>query len=196
MSARLLPGDHAKFDGLFKAASARLCSHGVSWLQLKAQAIVESNLKPDAVSPTGARGVMQFIKSTGAEYGMILDAQFFDAKTSIEAGARHMETLLGLVARGAKLIEKLPPLVAVEDKFERWLFALAAYNRGQGTLARAQDIALSRGLDATDWASVAHCYFTALANASAADQHEAMKYVARTKRVWRVLVQLEREEAA
>jgi soluble lytic murein transglycosylase-like protein len=51
----------------------------------------ESNFKPHAVSPKGARGLMQLMPSTAAQLG-VKDA--FDPKSNIEAGTAHLNSLL------------------------------------------------------------------------------------------------------
>src|SRR5476651_708100 len=53
----------------------------------------ESNFKPHAVSPKGARGLMQLMPSTAAQLG-VKDA--FDPKANIEAGTAHLNSLLNL----------------------------------------------------------------------------------------------------
>jgi len=53
----------------------------------------ESNFKPHAVSPKGARGLMQLMPSTAAQLGV---ADAFDPKANIEAGTAHLNSLLNL----------------------------------------------------------------------------------------------------
>ncbi len=53
----------------------------------------ESNFKPHAVSPKGARGLMQLMPSTAAQLG-VTDA--FDPKANIDAGTAHLNSLLNL----------------------------------------------------------------------------------------------------
>jgi hypothetical protein len=49
---------------------------------------LESSGNPEAVSPTGARGLWQFIKSTGKSYGLTTDSDRHDITKSTEAVAR------------------------------------------------------------------------------------------------------------
>ena len=58
---------------------------------LRAIAHAESAFDAAAVSPKGAQGVMQLMPEVQAEYGV---ADPFDAKQSIDAGARHLRMLL------------------------------------------------------------------------------------------------------
>ena len=54
-----------RYDSLFKFYAQE---HRLDWLALKAQGIAESNLAPDAVSPAGAAGLMQFMLPTWVEW--------------------------------------------------------------------------------------------------------------------------------
>jgi soluble lytic murein transglycosylase-like protein len=72
----------------------------------------ESNYAPRARSPRGARGLMQLMPETLREYRV---HNAFDPTSNIEAGARHLRTLLDRY-----------PLDA----------ALAAYNAGEGAVIR------------------------------------------------------------
>ncbi len=53
----------------------------------------ESNFKPHAVSPKGARGLMQLMPATAAQLGV---ADAFDPRANIEAGTAHLNSLLNL----------------------------------------------------------------------------------------------------
>jgi soluble lytic murein transglycosylase-like protein len=75
---------------------------------------VESGFRPEAVSPKGAQGLMQLMPRTAASLG-VLDA--FDPEQNLDAGVRHLESLLKLY----------------DGNLTR---ALAAYNAGQGAVAR------------------------------------------------------------
>ncbi len=74
----------------------------------------ESNGQPDAVSHAGAKGLMQLIDSTAADYGV---EHVFDPAENIRAGSRYLRDLL--------------------DRFDGNLeLALAAYNAGPGNVRR------------------------------------------------------------
>jgi soluble lytic murein transglycosylase-like protein len=75
---------------------------------------VESGFRPEAVSPKGAQGLMQLMPRTAAALG-VEDA--FDPEQNLDAGVRHLESLLKLY----------------DGNLTR---ALAAYNAGQGAVAR------------------------------------------------------------
>lgn len=75
---------------------------------------VESGYNARAVSPKGALGAMQLMPATAARYG-VTDAG--DPAQNINAGVRHLKDLLDLHQGNVAL-------------------ALAAYNAGQGAVAR------------------------------------------------------------
>jgi soluble lytic murein transglycosylase-like protein len=79
---------------------------------------VESNYNPYAVSRKGARGLMQLIPETAKRFG-VSDA--FDPADNIQGGAKYLRYLLDLYSGNYTL-------------------ALAAYNAGEGAVARYGDV--------------------------------------------------------
>jgi soluble lytic murein transglycosylase-like protein len=88
--------------------------HGLDPALVRAVVSVESGFKPGAVSPKGAQGLMQLMPRTAASLG-VLDA--FDPEQNLDAGVRHLEALVR----------------QYDGDLTR---ALAAYNAGQGAVAR------------------------------------------------------------
>lgn len=87
---------------------------GLSPDLIKAVALVESGLDPNAVSPKGALGLMQLMPDTARQYGV---EDPFDPDQNLQAGATHLRRLL--------------------DEFGGDLsLALAAYNAGSGAVRR------------------------------------------------------------
>ena len=88
--------------------------HGVSPDLVKAVAMVESALDPNAISPKGAMGLMQLMPATAQQYGV---SDPLDPYESLSAGTRHLRDLL--------------------DEFDdNQTLALAAYNAGSGAVRR------------------------------------------------------------
>jgi soluble lytic murein transglycosylase-like protein len=88
--------------------------HGLEPALVLAVVSVESAFKPQAVSPKGAQGLMQLMPRTAASLGV---ADAFDPEQNVDAGVRHLESLVRLY----------------DGNLTR---ALAAYNAGQGAVAR------------------------------------------------------------
>lgn len=101
-----------RYDSLFKFYAEK---YGLDWRLIKRQAEVESSLRPDAISPAGAVGLMQFMPATWREYG---HGRRDNPEESIKAGCRYMSRLLSLW-------DEIP------DETERFKFALASYNAGR-----------------------------------------------------------------
>ena len=65
--------------------------HGVDARVVNALIQVESAYHSRAVSPKGARGLMQLMPATGRQYGAL---DLFDPKVNLEAGIQHLKRLL------------------------------------------------------------------------------------------------------
>lgn len=111
------------FDTLIKEAAD---TYGVNYDLLHKQLFLESSFDPNAVSPTGPRGLGQFTRATGRAYGLVNDEDFFNPAKSIDAAARHMKDNLQ---------------IAGGDELK----ALLAYNQGAGKMGRPQLDAYDRG---------------------------------------------------
>ena len=89
-------------------------------LEIKYLAIVESALKPKAISTSGAKGLWQFMYATGKQYGLEIDSYVddrFDPVKSTEAACKYLSSLY--------------------QTFNDWDLALAAYNSGPGNVRKA-----------------------------------------------------------
>ncbi len=80
--------DPSRFDGIIEEASAL---YGVNSALVKAVIQAESRFNPLAVSPVGAKGLMQLMPVIAKEYGA-LDP--LDAKQNVFAGVRYLSNLL------------------------------------------------------------------------------------------------------
>src|ERR1044072_7672962 len=86
--------------------------YGIDPRILRALCYLESRFRVNAISPKGARGPMQFMPETAAQYALINP---HDPKTAIDAAAQYFRDLL--------------------RRFEgRIDLAFAAYNAGEGTV--------------------------------------------------------------
>lgn len=82
--------------------------------------IVESGYAAEATSSGQAAGIWQFIPSTGAYFGLIQDSWYDGRRDVYQSTHAALDYLERLHAR-----------------FDDWYLALAAYNYGQGNVARA-----------------------------------------------------------
>jgi hypothetical protein len=88
--------------------------NGVDPLLLYSVMHQESSFKSHAISPKGARGLMQLMPGTAARFGV---ASIFDPRQNIEGGARYLRFLL--------------------DRFDGDVnLALAGYNAGEGAVEK------------------------------------------------------------
>lgn len=94
--------------------AAAAIEYGVDLDLIHAVIATESNYVRNAVSPKGARGLMQLMPALAKQYG-VTDA--LDAAQNIRAGVRYLRYLLG----------------AFDDNRE---LALAAYNAGEQTVRK------------------------------------------------------------
>lgn len=120
----------------FVAAANRF---GLSWRLLAAVAYQESLWDPDAVSPTGVRGIMMLTHATASELG-VSDRE--NPVESIFAGAEYL----------VRMKRKIPERIPEPDR--TWM-ALAAYNIGYGHLEDARVLAQRLGRDPDRWRDVA-----------------------------------------
>lgn len=114
---------------------------GVDWRLLAALAYQESHWNPDAVSPTGVRGLMMLTQVTADHVG-VEDRE--DAEESIYGGADYFRFVT----------DRVPKKVPEPDR--TWM-AVAAYNVGWGHVSDARIIARRRGLDPDSWHAVREC---------------------------------------
>ncbi len=126
-----LPDYQAAFE---KAAD----KFNLDWRLLAAMAYQESHWDPEAVSPTGVRGIMMLTLATARHLGI---KHRTDPVQSIRGGARYLHTLM----------EQIPDEVKEPDR--TW-FALAAYNVGLGHLDDARILTRRRGGDPDKWKDV------------------------------------------
>jgi len=108
---RVKPADINKYDHLITRASVK---YNVDSALVKAVIKAESNFNHQAVSPKGARGLMQLMPAT-ANSLQVQDS--FHPENNIEGGVRYLRYLLNVFKGNLSL-------------------ALAAYNAGEAAVAR------------------------------------------------------------
>jgi membrane-bound lytic murein transglycosylase D len=97
--------------------------------------IVESAFQPHAVSPARAAGIWQFIPETGRRYGL-KRSRSYDGRRDVYASTRA----------AIKYLKKLN-----KDFNGDWLLAVAAYNCGEGAVAKAIQRNEARNLPTDFW---------------------------------------------
>lgn len=102
---------NAKIDEIIVAAATR---HGVEPLLLYSVMHQESAFNSQAVSPKGARGLMQLMPATAARFGV---KNIFDPEQNIHGAAQYLRFLLDLFDGDVSL-------------------ALAGYNAGEGAVKK------------------------------------------------------------
>src|SRR5690606_3661040 len=111
---------------------------GTDWRLLAAMGYQESHWDPDAVSPTGVRGIMMLTRNTARHVG--IDDRL-DPEKSILGGANYFSMVK----------EKVPERITEPDR--TW-FALAAYNVGFGHLEDARILTQGQGGNPDRWMDV------------------------------------------
>lgn len=133
--------------------------HGVDPLLGMAVARAESNFNPQAVSRDGhaSKGLFQLLDATGKEMmdrmGVQGTYQPFNAKQNTHLGMGYLRRLHNLFSDQKILVGSLRthPASSAAD-LEK--LAVAAFNAGEGNVARAQAKAKARGKDPGDYTAV------------------------------------------
>ena len=97
--------------------------------------VVESAFKPNAISKSKASGLWQFMPATGRLFGLKQN-WWYDGRNDIYASTQAATTYLSQLS---KLFD------------DDWLLALAAYNAGKGTIAKAINKNMENGLETDYW---------------------------------------------
>ena len=127
------------YDSIFKSSSKLFFGPGMDWKLMKAQAIAESALNPQAVSPAGAMGIMQIMPSIWYGLSIYLNMFFehFTHKINIKLGIYNNK--------------RLYQIWKDETGMERLHFTFACYNAGLSNSLKAQRLAAQSDI----WASLA-----------------------------------------
>ena len=133
--------------------------HGVDPSLTLAIAKAESSFQPTAVSSDGhdSKGIFQLLDSTAHEMIDFSQTQDdydpFDPAMSAYLGVGYLRRLLDMFSEPTALSSRTSTIAAKNaDELEK--FAVAAFNAGQGAVARAQAEAVRSGLDPSQFSSV------------------------------------------
>lgn len=155
------------------------------WQLLAAIGYQESHWEPEAISPTGVRGIMMLTQDTAKRVGI---EDRTDARQSIMGGALYLR----------EVIEKLPERIPMPDRM--WL-ALAAYNIGFGHLEDARRLTQSQGGDPDRWRDVREHLpllsdpdWSGQTRHGSARGHEAVQFVSNIRRYHDALTWLYRKD--
>jgi membrane-bound lytic murein transglycosylase F len=123
------------YRDIFEAAAEKV---GMDWRLLAAIGYQESHWNPDAVSPTGVRGIMMLTQDAASDINV---DDRLDPEQSIHGGADYL----------VKMLQRIPERVPEPDR--TWL-ALAAYNVGLGHLEDARILTQKNKGDSERWVDV------------------------------------------
>ena len=124
-----------RFRELFERAGEQ---YDLDWRFIAAVAYQESHWNPDAVSPTGVRGLMMLTRNTAQDLGI---PDRTDPADSVDGGTRY------LLQMRERLSESIP------EPDRTWM-TLAAYNVGLGHVNDARALAAANGDDPDRWVDV------------------------------------------
>ena len=145
------------YDSLIRVHADSL---GWDWHLLAAVIYQESRFHIEAVSPRGAAGLMQMMPRTAAHYGV---TDPLDPEMNIAAGAQ----LLGnLIRRYYKVGDNMT---------ERYKYALAAYNAGNGRIDDCIAVARHLGVDTGYWINIVNHVLPVMAQEEAVAQTGAAR---------------------
>ncbi|MFO8141084.1 MAG: membrane-bound lytic murein transglycosylase MltF [Marinobacter sp.] len=167
-----------RYQSLFQGYASEV---ELDWRLLAAIGYQESHWRPNAVSPTGVRGLMMLTRNTASHVGI---NNRLDPEESIEGGARYFRMVHG------KIPERIP-------EPDRTWFALASYNVGFGHLEDARRLTQSGGKDPDRWMDVkkflpllAQKEWYTKTRFGYARGHEPVTYVQNIRRYYDVLTRI------
>jgi membrane-bound lytic murein transglycosylase MltF len=130
----------SSYDAIFKEIAKK---HKLDWRLLAALAKAESGFRSNAVSRSGAVGLMQIMPNVAKSLGYTRE-QLFDARTSVDLAAQVLHKNRDMLRLPEEISER-----------EQWQFILACYNAGYGRVTDARALARHHSTDANKWSEVA-----------------------------------------
>jgi len=141
------------YDSLIRIHAGEL---GWDWRMLAAVIYQESHFHIEAVSRKGASGLMQMMPATAERFGA---ADALDPDMNIEAGTRYLKYLYRKFGKYG------------DNKSEKYKYALAAYNAGEGRIQDCIRYAQYRGVNVSYWDNVAGIIPEMVDSAAIASEH-------------------------
>jgi soluble lytic murein transglycosylase-like protein len=133
----------SKYDRHFKKYAKRYFGAGFDWRWFKAQGIAESNLKADAKSAAGAKGLMQIMPATFAEI------------QKKNPNFQHIDSprwnIAASIYYNRQLYRRCEKNIVVKDCLP---FTFASYNAGFGNVRKAYRKAEAQGEGVRRWSHV------------------------------------------
>ena len=149
----------SEYDNIFRRIGAE---QGVDWRLLSAMAYTESRFAADAVSPSGAVGLMQIMPYVARDFGASPE-DLLDPEVNIDMAVRIMRS-----------VEKMLRLPAGMAQHDRTALVLACYNGGYAHISDARSLACYYGDDPSSWESVAE--YLELLGDEDFNNHEAVNF--------------------
>lgn len=129
----------SEYDAIFKEVAKK---YDLDWRLLAALAKTESGFRHDAVSRSGAVGLMQIMPAVGKSFGYTR-TQLLNVRTSVDLAAQVLHKNREMLHLPKELSEE-----------EQWQFILACYNAGYGRIADARALARHFEADHNSWEEV------------------------------------------
>lgn len=131
--------DYQRFQSVISIFQTFGEQYGVDYLMVAAQGYQESRLDQNAKSSAGAIGIMQLLPSTAKDPNVGIP-DISTAESNIHAGVKYLDFI-------RKRYFSDPEI----DRFNKTMFAFAAYNAGPARIRKLRDRAAKAGYDRNKW---------------------------------------------
>jgi len=135
----LAVADYQRFQKVINIFESYGQQYGMDFLMVAAQGYQESRLDQSARSSAGAIGIMQLLPSTASDPNVGIP-DISTAEANIHAGVKYLDFIRQRYFSDPEI-----------DKFNKTLFALAAYNAGPARIRKLRARAEKAGYDPNVW---------------------------------------------
>lgn len=163
------------YDIYFKRLTPVYWGSLIDWRWMKAMALAESGLNPEAISTAGAIGVMQLMPVTAEEMAEKL-------KIACLPEIPHRNIQMGIFYS-----RRCWNIFKAEEGLERIRFMLGSYNAGPRRIIKAQRIAKKAKLPTDQWTSIVQT----LPQVTTHHAQETINYVTRVESYFNQLQEAE-----